>query len=81
MSTAARPERVDTIADSLAESGEWDGDPVPHDGGHIFDGERCIYCNVNTYDIGIYPDAPAICPVPREPLNYTTETRLTPPNR
>lgn len=44
------------------------------DGGHIFDGERCLFCNTNTYDIGLYPDAPEICPVQREPLRYSTQT-------
>lgn len=68
-----RPERADTLADSIAAS-EPTGDPVIHDGGHVFDGERCAYCNVNTYDIGIYPDAPEVCPVPHEPMRYTTET-------
>lgn len=53
---------------------EYEGPEVFHDGGHIFEGERCIYCHTNVYDIGLYPDAPAICPVPREPLNYSTET-------
>lgn len=43
-------------------------------GGHIFEGERCIFCRTNVYDIGIYPDAPEICPVQREPIRYTTET-------
>lgn len=47
---------------------------VLHDGGHIFEGERCVYCHTNVYDIGIYPDAPEICPIPREPLEYSTET-------
>ena len=69
-----RPERADSVTDSIGAPAQYDGDPVIHDGGHIFEGERCIYCLTNTYDIGIYPDAPAICPVPHQPLRFTTET-------
>lgn len=38
---------------------------------HIYDGERCIFCNVNVYDEGMY--GPDLC-VPREPLLFSTET-------
>jgi hypothetical protein len=69
-----RPEHVDSVADSIGAASQYDGDPVLHDGGHLFEGERCIYCHTNVYDIGIYPDAPAICPVPRQPLRFSTET-------
>ena len=41
---------------------------------HVYDGERCTYCGVNMYDIGIYPDAPEGCLADREPVVYTTET-------
>jgi hypothetical protein len=80
---ARRVDRSRAIAEQL-ERGRWDLDlgdleddepiVVLHDGGHIFEAERCVYCNVNYLDIGIYPDAPEICPIPREPLNYSTET-------
>lgn len=69
-----RPEPFDSVADSIGAPIPYDGDPVLHDGGHIFEGERCLYCNTNVYDIGIYPDAPATCPVPRPPLRFSTET-------
>lgn len=39
--------------------------------GHVFDGERCIHCNVNVYDDGIY--GPFKC-TEREPHVHTTET-------
>jgi hypothetical protein len=39
---------------------------------HTYDGERCIFCNVNIYDDGIY--GPFEC-VQREGYIYTTETR------
>lgn len=42
--------------------------------GHVFDGERCIHCNVNTYDDTIYGPFPC---VEREPMTYTTETPPT----
>lgn len=38
---------------------------------HIYDGERCIFCNVNCYDDAIY--GPFDC-IPREGYLYTTET-------
>lgn len=41
---------------------------------HVFEGERCIYCNVNTYDNDLYSERPEVCPVEHEPLVYTTET-------
>lgn len=40
-------------------------------GGHVYDGERCIYCNVNAYD----PGSETPCSVTdREGLTYRTET-------
>ncbi|AWY06015.1 hypothetical protein SEA_ROBSFEET_8 [Microbacterium phage RobsFeet] len=71
----SKPERTDTVADSIAAPAQYDGDVVIHDGGHWFEGERCVYCRTNVYDIGIYPDAPTICPTPREPVSYSTESR------
>lgn len=41
---------------------------------YFFEGERCMYCNVNMYDAMIYDDDPEDCPVEREPVKYTTET-------
>lgn len=38
---------------------------------HIYVGERCIYCGVNTYDSDIY--GPVECD--REPITYTTESK------
>ncbi len=39
--------------------------------GHIYDGERCIYCNANIYD----PGSEEPCSVTdREPFIYTSET-------
>jgi hypothetical protein len=38
---------------------------------HIFDGERCVFCNVNIYDDMIY--GPSDC-VDHEPIRFTTET-------
>lgn len=40
---------------------------------HVFDGERCLYCRVNKYDIGIYPGASEQC-MDHEPITYTTES-------
>ena len=41
------------------------------DGGHVYDSERCLFCNVNVYDNMIY--GPYECTT-REPLHYSTET-------
>lgn len=38
---------------------------------HVYDGERCIFCNVNCYDDGIY--GPFEC-VKHDGYIYTTET-------
>lgn len=38
---------------------------------HIYDGERCINCNVNCYDDAIY--GPFEC-IAREPFVYTTSS-------
>lgn len=39
---------------------------------HVYDGERCIFCNVNCYDDGIY--GPFDC-VQHEGYIYSTETK------
>lgn len=39
---------------------------------HIYDGERCIYCNVNTYDDAIY--GPFDCVRPETVYKYSTES-------
>lgn len=46
----------------------WEEEPDPH----VYDGERCIFCNVNTYDNGIY--GPFECVDRAEPLSYSTES-------
>lgn len=38
---------------------------------HMFDGERCIHCNVNVYDCSCENDE---CCNEREPIKYTSET-------
>lgn len=38
---------------------------------HVYDGERCVNCNVNVYDDGIYGPFPC---VPHEPMRYSTQT-------
>lgn len=40
---------------------------------HLFDGERCVHCHVNVYDIGVHLDEDFPCI--EHPLTvYTTET-------
>jgi hypothetical protein len=39
---------------------------------HIYEGERCIFCNVNTYDDGIY--GPFECITNRPLVQHQTET-------
>lgn len=39
---------------------------------HIYEGERCVFCNVNTYDDSIY--GPFECADREEPFIYTTQT-------
>lgn len=41
---------------------------------HVYEGERCIYCNVNIYDQWIYGAEDESDCVDREPMVYTTET-------
>lgn len=38
---------------------------------HVFEGERCIHCNVNVYDCDCENDE---CCNEREPMTYTSET-------
>jgi hypothetical protein len=38
---------------------------------HVYDGERCVFCNTNIYDEAIYGDTEC---VEHEPVKYTTET-------
>lgn len=40
---------------------------------HMYDGERCVFCNVNIYDAYLYED-PERC-IDREPVRYSTETK------
>lgn len=47
------------------------------EGGHVYEGERCIFCNVNVYDNMIYNDdapCPVVPGVDRPLYHYTTET-------
>ena len=46
----------------------WDMSEI---GGHVYDGERCLFCGVNIYDDAIY--GPFEC-VKRPGYIYTTET-------
>lgn len=39
---------------------------------HVYDGERCIFCDVNCYDEGLY--GPRGC-VPHDGYIYSTETK------
>jgi len=41
---------------------------------HVYDGERCIHCNVNIYDQWIYGAEDESDCIDREPMKYTTET-------
>ena len=51
-----------------------EGEEFSTDPRHVYIGERCIYCNVNTYDDTIY--GPFEC-VEHEPMKYTTVTPIT----
>lgn len=63
--------RQEKIQRELAlEQGEESGN-VLSDYPHVYDGERCVNCNVNVYDNDIY--GPYSC-VPHKPMIYTTET-------
>lgn len=41
---------------------------------HVYEGERCIFCNVNIYDQWIYGAEDESDCVEREPMTYTSET-------
>lgn len=47
-------------------------DPWGEHDPHVYDGERCIYCNTNVYDEMIY--GPFDCLPDRDPHKHTTET-------
>ncbi|WP_311245393.1 MULTISPECIES: hypothetical protein [unclassified Microbacterium] len=38
---------------------------------HIYESERCVFCDTNVYDVGL-PGVPAHCS--REPITYSTDT-------
>lgn len=71
IAVTSEPVRLVAYVDFFAPDESWDLDLYT---GHIFSGERCIFCRTNVYDIGIYPDAPVRCPVKRSPMIYMTET-------
>lgn len=41
---------------------------------HVYEGERCLFCNVNIYDQWIYGAEDESDCADREPMSYTTET-------
>lgn len=62
---APRPVR-EIVAEESGPSESWHGGII---GGHVYDGERCIYCNTNAYD----PGADEECPVKDRPgYEHTT---------
>ncbi len=64
----SEPVRLVAYVDFFAPDDTWDLELFE---GHIYEGERCLFCNVNVYDNMIY--GPWQC-VPHKPLTHTTET-------
>lgn len=68
-----RHQKRDAVLEQLASTdGNGPGnDPDPH----VYVGERCIRCNANAYDVGIYPGLDDCPGKPADnPITYSTTT-------
>jgi hypothetical protein len=73
MTSKARQRRqaADDTREQMQTANTPDDTSLEAPGRHVYDGERCIFCNTNMYDDGIYGPFPCI---EREPFVYTTST-------